>query len=176
MLQYIDQAIAPLAYGRLTPAGSAFELWDLFVRFRSWVWTGETKRWKVAGEKLCELLALREQGDPTAEEASTSGSLQANGSSLLPAGEPPLADRLSKLAASGAKDLYRFCRVDNQPHRGSPHVQGQQMRWSRLGAHCLVQVRAALLNQELDEIAHCQFPWLGEQRISWPWQQTSHPF
>ena len=28
------------------------------------------------------------------------------------------------LAANGAKDLYRFCRVDNQPHRGSPHVQG----------------------------------------------------
>src|SRR6202051_3500757 len=27
---------------------------------------GRTKRWKVAGEKLCELLALREQGDPTA--------------------------------------------------------------------------------------------------------------
>jgi hypothetical protein len=59
---------------------------------------------------------------------------------------------------------------------GRRMCKGQQMRWSRLGAHCLVQVRAALLNQELDEIAHCQFPWLGEQRISWPWQQTSHPF
>jgi hypothetical protein len=27
--------------------------------------------------------------------------------------------------------------------------KGQQMRWSRLGARCVVQVRAALLNQEL---------------------------
>ncbi len=42
------QAIAPLAYGRLTPAGSVVELWDLFVRFRGWVWTGETGRWQVA--------------------------------------------------------------------------------------------------------------------------------
>jgi hypothetical protein len=56
----------PILQFGLTPAGSVFELCDLFVRFRSWVWTGETKRWKVAGEKLCELLALREQGDPTA--------------------------------------------------------------------------------------------------------------
>ncbi|KAE8753280.1 hypothetical protein FSO04_46135, partial [Paraburkholderia madseniana] len=34
MLRRVDQAIAPLAYGRLTESGSAFELWDLFVRFR----------------------------------------------------------------------------------------------------------------------------------------------
>jgi hypothetical protein len=34
MLRRVEQAIAPLAYGRLTDSGSAFELWDLFVRFR----------------------------------------------------------------------------------------------------------------------------------------------
>ena len=37
LLRYVDQAIGPLAYGRLTSIGSAFELWDLFVRFRSFV-------------------------------------------------------------------------------------------------------------------------------------------
>jgi hypothetical protein len=48
MLRYVDQAITPLAYGRLTANGTAFELWDLFVRFRSLVWTGETGRWQQA--------------------------------------------------------------------------------------------------------------------------------
>jgi hypothetical protein len=177
MLQYVDQAIAPLAYGRLTPAGSAFELWDLFVRFRSWVWTGETKRWKVAGEKLCELLALREQGDPTALRKRAQAAryklmdllyyLQANLRSLIDYRSWQLAGRRISTGF-----------VESTINRivGRRMCKGQQMRWSRLGAHCLVQVRAALLNQELDEIAHCQFPWLGEQRISWPWQQTSHSF
>jgi hypothetical protein len=54
--------------------------------------------------------------------------------------------------------------------------KGQQIRWSRLVTHCIVQVRTALLNQELDELAQRQFPWIGERRVSWPWQQTSHPF
>ena len=45
MLRHVDQAITPLTYGRLTANGSAFELWDLFVRFRSLVWTGETVGW-----------------------------------------------------------------------------------------------------------------------------------
>ena len=177
MLQYVDQAIAPLAYGRLTPADSAFELWDLFVRFRSWVWTGETKRWKVAGEKLCELLALREQGDPTALRKRAQAAryklmdllyyLQANLRSLIDYRSWQLAGRRISTGF-----------VESTINRivGRRMCKGQQMRWSRLGAHCLVQVRAALLNQELDEIAHCQFPWLGEQRISWPWQQTSHSF
>ena len=177
MLQYVDQAIAPLAHGRLTPAGSTFELWDLFVRFRSWVWTGETKRWKVAGEKLCELLALREQGDPTALRKRAQAAryklmdllyyLQANLRSLIDYRSWQLAGRRISTGF-----------VESTINRivGRRMCKGQQMRWSRLGAHCLVQVRAALLNQELDEIAHCQFPWLGEQRISWPWQQTSHSF
>jgi hypothetical protein len=56
MFQYVDQAIAPLAYGHLTPPGSVFELRDIFVRFRSWVRTGETDRWQVAGPKLCDYL------------------------------------------------------------------------------------------------------------------------
>lgn len=62
-MRYVDQAIGPLAYGRLTPSGSAFELWDLFVRFRSFVWTGDTKRWKTAGDRLYELLEMREERD-----------------------------------------------------------------------------------------------------------------
>jgi hypothetical protein len=48
--RHVDQAIAPPAYGRLTANGTAFEPWDLFVRFRSLVWTGETERWQKLGD------------------------------------------------------------------------------------------------------------------------------
>lgn len=58
MLRYLDQAVAPFAYGRLTPSGSAFELWDLFVRFRTYVWTGQKSRWRRAGETLYRMLKL----------------------------------------------------------------------------------------------------------------------
>jgi hypothetical protein len=51
MLRYVDQAITPLAYGRLTANGTAFEPWDLFVRFRSLVWTGEAERWQELGDR-----------------------------------------------------------------------------------------------------------------------------
>ena len=50
MLRRVDQAIAPLAYGRLTDSGSACELWDLFVRFRHYVWTGDAVAWQQFGE------------------------------------------------------------------------------------------------------------------------------
>ena len=59
---------------------------------------------------------------------------------------------------------------------GRRMCKGQHMRWSRNGAHCLVQVRAAVLNQEFDELAQRHVPSIGERRVSWPWQQTSHPF
>ena len=131
----------------------------------------------IQRKKLCELLALREQGDPTALRKRAQGAryklmdllyyLQANLRSLIDYRSWQLAGRRISTGF-----------VESTINRivGRRMCKGQQMRWSRLGAHCLVQVRAALLNQELDEIAHCQFPWLGEQRISWPWQQTSHSF
>ena len=46
MLHRVDQAIAPLAYGRLTVSGAAFELWDHFVRFRHYVWVGDAVSWQ----------------------------------------------------------------------------------------------------------------------------------
>jgi hypothetical protein len=56
---------------------------------------------------------------------------------------------------------------------GRRMCESQHMRWSRTGAHSVVQVRVALLNQELDALARRQFPWIGQRRVSWPWRQTS---
>lgn len=46
------------------PQGSAFELWDTYVRFRSDVWTGQAVRWQNLAETLFRLLELREELDP----------------------------------------------------------------------------------------------------------------
>jgi hypothetical protein len=66
LLRNVDQAITPLAYGQLTANGSAFELWDTFVRVRNLVWTGETVGWQQFAEELDQLLELRAKRDLTA--------------------------------------------------------------------------------------------------------------
>ena len=68
-----------------------------------------------------------------------------------------------------------------QHGRGDAWVAGcakasQHMRWIRVGAHNVVQVRVALLNNELDGLARSHFPWIGQRRVSWPWQQPSQGF
>ena len=59
---------------------------------------------------------------------------------------------------------------------GRRMCKSQHMRWSRVGAHSVVQLRVALLNQEFHELAQRQFPWIGRRRVTWPWQRTSQPF
>jgi len=53
---------------------------------------------------------------------------------------------------------------------GRRMCKGQQMRWSRVGTHSVVQLRVALLNREFHELAQRQFPCIGLQRVSWPWR------
>src|SRR5471032_2998864 len=59
---------------------------------------------------------------------------------------------------------------------GRRMCKSQHMRWSRVGAHSVVQLRVALLNQEFHELARRQFPWIGQRRVTWPWQRTSQGF
>ena len=42
-----------------------------------------------------------------------------------------------------------------------PTLKKQQMQWSRQGAHCLLQTRAAVLNGELRDHFEEWFPELG---------------
>jgi hypothetical protein len=39
------------------------------------------------------------------------------------------------------------------------------MRWSRTGAHSVVQPRVALSNGEFHELAQQQFPWIGRRLV-----------
>jgi integrase len=50
------------------------------------------------------------------------------------------------------------------------------MRWSRVGAHSVVQLRVALLNQEFHELARRQFPWIGQRRVSGPGREHPRSF
>ena len=177
MLQYVDQAIAPMAYGRVTESGSAFELWDLFVRFRNWVWTGRTERWKLAGGKLYELLILKEQGERNTYRRQAHGALRKllELLSYLEGNEDSLID-YSRWQHDGRRISTGFVESTINRVLGRRMCKGQQMRWSRQGAHCLIQVWVALINQELDAMTNSQFPWVQWHRITWPWQRASHPF
>lgn len=56
--------LASSTIGRLTDSGSSFELWDVFVRFRHYVWTGSTVVWQQFATELAPLLNLCENRDP----------------------------------------------------------------------------------------------------------------
>jgi hypothetical protein len=152
-LQRVDQAIAPLAYGRLTDSGSAFELWDLFVRFHHYVWTGDSVAWQQFAAKLAHLLDLCEKRDPAVSSQIKKACYSlSNVVTYLKSNVESLIDyrtwqRVGRRISTGF--------VESSINRivGSRMCKSQHMRWSRVGAHSVVQVRVALLNQEFDELA-----------------------
>jgi hypothetical protein len=176
MLRHVDQAIAPLAYGRLTASGSAFELWDLFVRLRHYVWAGDTVAWQQLAAKLAELLDLREKRDPavTRQVRKASYSLS-NMVTYLKSNVESLIDyrtwqRVGRRISTGL--------VESSINRivGRRMCKSQHMRWSRMGAHGVVQLRVALLNQGFHDLAQQQFPWIDQRRVTWPWHRPSRAF
>ncbi|MFM0291535.1 MULTISPECIES: ISKra4 family transposase [Paraburkholderia] len=176
MLRRVEQAIAPLAYGRLTDSGSAFELSDLFVRFRHYVWVGRTAAWQQFSARLAHLLDLRETRDPAVSShvRKASNSLS-NVVTYLDSNAESLIDyRIWRRA--GGRISTGFVESSINRIVGRRMCKSQHMRWSRVGAHSVVQLRVALLNQEFHELARRQFPWIGQRRVTWPWQRTSQSF
>ncbi|MFM0306578.1 ISKra4 family transposase [Paraburkholderia sp. RL17-383-BIF-A] len=176
MLRRVEQAIAPLAYGRLTDSGSAFELSDLFVRFRHYVWVGRTAAWQQFAARLAHLLDLRETRDPAVSShvRKASNSLS-NVVTYLDSNAESLIDyRIWQRA--GGRISTGFVESSINRIVGRRMCKSQHMRWSRVGAHSVVQLRVALLNQEFHELARRQFPWIGQRRVTWPWQRTSQSF
>ncbi len=176
MLRRVEQAIAPLAYGRLTDSGSAFELSDLFVRFRHYVWVGRTAAWQQFSARLAHSLDLRETRDPAVSShvRKASNSLS-NVVTYLDSNAESLIDyRIWRRA--GGRISTGFVESSINRIVGRRMCKSQHMRWSRVGAHSVVQLRVALLNQEFHELARRQFPWIGQRRVTWPWQRTSQSF
>ncbi|SOE87209.1 hypothetical protein SAMN05446935_7788 [Burkholderia sp. YR290] len=176
MLRRVEQAIAPLAYGRLTDSGSAFELWDLFVRFRHYVWVGRTAAWQQFAARLAHLLDLRETRDPAVSSQVRKASYSlSNVVTYLDSNAESLIDYRTWQRAGG-RISTGFVESSINRIVGRRMCKSQHMRWSRVGAHSVVQLRVALLNQEFHELARRQFPWIGQRRVTWPWQRTSQSF
>jgi len=178
LLQHLDRTLGPFAYGRVSYDGSPFELWDLFIRFRHYVWTGQKAKWKEAGDKLFRLFLLREQCEfefdegrslrlPLSKLMAVLNNLDANDRSLID---------YHRWQQAGLRISTSFVESTINRLIGRRMCRGQQMRWSKRGAHCLLQVRAALLNKELNARMQRWYPWIGTRRVSWPWQTASQPF
>ena len=173
MLRHAEQAIGPLAYGRLTANGSAFELFDLFVRFRSLVWTGETACWQKLGHRLYGLLELREKRDPKVLQQTRHARYRLmDVISYLSKNLDSLIDYRAWQQA-GRRISTGFVESSINRIVGRRLCKSQQMRWNRSGAHNVVQVRVAMLNHELDELSKTDVPWIGQRRVSWP--SLQHP-
>jgi len=163
--------------GRLTPEGSAFELWDLFVRFRSYVWTGQTDKWQASGQRLYELLELRERTGTSklAQRARLTRYRLSDALQYLETNIHSLID-YRRYKQEGRRISTGFVESTINRVVGRRMCKGQQMRWSRSGADGVVQVRVAVQNREFDDVAKQNFSWRGSRRVSWPWMQPSHPF
>ncbi|MGI9024631.1 MAG: ISKra4 family transposase [Burkholderiaceae bacterium] len=176
MLRHLDQAVAPFAYGRITASGSAFELWDLFVRFRCYVWTGQKRRWRSAGDLLHRLMVrLDRRADEYGERPTRQARSKTTLLSYLEANHRSLID-YRRWQKEGRRISTGFVESTINRLIDRRLCKEQQMRWTREGAHALLQVRAALLNGELEARVRRWYPWVGGRRISWPWQMPSHPF
>lgn len=176
-LWLVDRAITPLAYGRLTPDGSAFELWDLFVRFRCYVWTGQTDKWQQSGQLLYELLELRERVDTQglAQRARQTRYRLSDALAYLEANIESLID-YRRYKQVGRRISTGFVESSINRVIGRRMCKDQHMRWSREGADGMVQVRVALQNQEIEGYARQHFSWSDTRRVSWPWMNASRAF
>ena len=164
MLKRADQAIAPLAYARLTDSGSAFELWDLFVRFRHYVCVGDAVNWQQFAAKLAYLLDLRRKRDPAVSNQTRKASYSlSNMVAYLESNVESLIDYRTWRRV-GCRIATGFVESSINRIVGRRMCKSQHMRWSRVGAHSVVKLRVALLNQEFQELGQRQFPWIGQRR------------
>ena len=141
------------------------------------MWTGQTLKWQGAGQRLYELLELREDVDTQglAMQARLTRRRLLDALAYLEANINSLIDyRGYQKAGRRISTGY----VESSINRliGRRMCKDQHMRWSRDGADGVVQVRVALQNQELDALSRQHFEWSGSSRLSCPWMQASHPF
>lgn len=147
MLRRVEQAIAPLAYGRLTDSGSAFELWDLFVRFRHYVWIADSVAWQQFAAKLAHLLDLREKRDPAVSSQIKKACYSlSNVVTYLKSNVESLIDYRTWQRVGG-RISTGFVESSINRIVGRRMCKSQHMRWSRVGAHSVVQLRVALFHR-----------------------------
>lgn len=145
-------------------------LWLADLSRRSAATFAELENMTNALAELTNILPLTRCGNATGD---TTGNLPSS---------PCLAGFVAHLPLANSVDIASringLQHVESSINRivGRRMCKSQHMRWSRVGTHSVVQLRVALLNQEFHELARRQFPWIGQRRVTWPWQRTSQPF
>lgn len=152
MLLRVDQAITPLAYGRLTESGFCLRTMGCvcpFVRSRHYVWTGSKVVWQQFATELAHLLNFRENRDPAVSRQVKKAIYSLSDAvTYLKSNVESLIDYRTWQRAGG-RISAGFVESSINRIVGRQMCKSQHIRWSRVGAHSVVQVRVARLNQNL---------------------------
>jgi hypothetical protein len=159
---------------RLSPGGSVFELYDRFAFLRAYLWTGRRDKLERSIDQLIGLLECVERGWPDDERSARIAIFH-------------VCDLSAYLRqnATGVVDYQSWKRrgwristssVEATVNRliGRRLCKSQHMCWSRRGAHLLLQVRCALLNDELLGAFRRWFPEVGGRRLMLPYRWLPH--
>ena len=158
--------IPPYAF---SPNGSVFELYDRFNYLRGNLWSGRRNKFKESFDRLLYLLDRVQSELPESMQAASMASghlcdlewyLRKNAKGIINYQEWQQAGRrISTSAVEGTANRLigrRMCK-------------SKQMCWTKRGAHLLLQVRCAVLNEDLLAGFQRWFPAVGARRIMLPW-------
>jgi hypothetical protein len=168
-LRHIDQSVGRIPPLQLTQGGSIFELYNRSSYLRAYVWTGREDKVKESVDTMLALLERVKALSPYDAEAAQmvvghvlelDGYLRANAAGVINYQARQRDGR--RISTSGVEaTVNRLI--------GRRLGKDQHMCWTKRGAHLLLQVRCALLNQELLPVFRRWYPEVGFDRASVPW-------
>jgi hypothetical protein len=157
---------------RLTRGGSVFELYDRVAYLRAYVWTGRTEKVSESINTMLELLDRVKILSPDDAEAARivaghvlelSAYLQANANAVVD--YQAWRGNGRRISTSGVEaTVNRLI--------GRRLGEDQHMCWTKRGAHLLLQVRCALLNEELLPVFQRWYPEVGNDRTAARWIES----
>jgi hypothetical protein len=168
-LRHIDQSVGRIPPCRLSPGGAIFELYDRSNYLRAYVWTGRRDKFDESFHTVLKLLDRAKVLLPDDADAATVaqdhvcdlwGYLRTNATGVV----NYQAWRRSgqRISSSGVEGTVSHL-------IGRRLGKGQHMCWTRRGADLLLQVRCALLNNELLTVFR-RWHWeVGSYRTALPW-------
>jgi hypothetical protein len=168
-LRHIDQCVGRIPPMRLSSEGSLFELYDRSAYLRAYIWTGRPEKIEESVDTMLTLLdrvAALSPDDSVAARLAAGhvvdlwGYLRANADGVINYQEWRRRGR--RISSSG---------VEGTVNRliGRRLGKGQQMCWTKRGAHLLLQVRCALLNGELLPVFRRWCTEVGGHTLGSPW-------
>ena len=168
--RHLDQCAGRIPPCKLSPDGSIFELYDRLNYLRAYVWTGRRKKIE---ESIDILLRLLEQVKIEMPNYEASARVAASHAFAL--------SEYLRANAGGVINYHAWKRdgrrisssgVEGTVNRliGRRLGKSQHMCWTKRGAHLLLQVRCALINEELLAVFKRWHREVGERRTELPWE------